>query len=133
MERIACSSLCGQLIVQKLCNVVVAEGVVVLRVVDDSSALPAVVQHNVDDIGARGSLRDALDTVIRKFLFESLKQVNLGAFAEFLVCLFFKGALEFVHLIGQLLALIKGLRLLDVDRVILGFFENFALRIEALF
>ena len=58
------------------------------------------MQHNVDDIRARGTLRNALDTVIREFLFESLIQVDLGPFAKLLICLLFEGALQFVHLIG---------------------------------
>ena len=92
--------LCCKLIFPQLCHMLVEELLVVLRVVDDGPALPAVVHHDVDDVSSRSPLRDAFNPVIRKFFFQRLEQVDLGSFAKLLIRLFFKGALQIVYLIG---------------------------------
>jgi hypothetical protein len=56
--------LCRKLIFPQLCHMRGEEPLVVLRVVDDGPALPAVVHYEVDDIGSRSPLRNAINTVI---------------------------------------------------------------------
>ena len=74
--------LCCMLIFPQLCHMIVAERLVVLRIIDDGPALPAIVHHAIENIGARSTLRDAFNAVIRKFFFQSLEQVDLDFFAK---------------------------------------------------
>jgi len=93
--------LCRKLIFQQLCHMLVAEHLVVLRVVDDGPALPAVV-ITTWRTSAPGApfFPDVFNPVIRKFFFQGLEQVDLSSFAALLIRHLFKGALQLVDLIG---------------------------------
>jgi hypothetical protein len=76
------------------------EPLVVLRVVDDGPALPAVVPHDVDDIGSRSPLRDTFNLVVGKLLLQGLEQIDLGSFAKLRSRLILVLALQIIEIAG---------------------------------
>ena len=80
----------------------------VLRIVDDRAALLSVVNNGMQDVRTLLALSHAHDAITIELSLQRFKQIDLGAFAELFCGLLLKGALQFFHLVGQLLTLFEG-------------------------